>query len=224
MSNLIDTPDGQYGTVGAGSLLATKLAIDASAVVGVPSNVQTLVVVVKAVSFVSDITVTGNTTGIEYLGTYRFGGWRVADSSSWVFEVMSAVDDQVTVDFTSGAPGSAWYVYGYAGVGIVTVPDLSIPQIPTNSTGAVTVTVGGDVVLAAPSSGAYYLYALDIIGTSSAAGVTELYNTANSIFKTVLAANEAMTVDLQGFRTTTTVGGFTVASSCEMLLRYATGP
>ena len=140
---LIDTPDYQRGVVSAQVLLGTIPAGNFSDTIGLPPNIESLVVVSKGFGNVIEVFVTGVTSGINYPGTALQPGPQTVGQRAFVFDVSSAVDDQVVVHFTVAAGFDA---YIYADYGVHISADLSklanqqgsayvIPTVPNVITG-----------------------------------------------------------------------------------------
>ncbi len=127
-----DTPDYQRGVVSAQKLLATVPNTDTSVTVGVPPNAETIVVLAPGSLNPSDFTCKGATTGLDYPPTPYGPSVTGADTTSIVFDVSAAVDDQVTI--TYGFPAAfVWYVYSDSGVHVTTSPYLARTQNQTGN-------------------------------------------------------------------------------------------
>jgi hypothetical protein len=122
-----DTPDYQRGVVAAQKLLATVPDTETSVTVGVPANAETIVVLAPGSLNPEDFTCTGATSGLNYPPTPYGPSVTGADTTSIVFDVSAAVDDQVTITY-GFAPAFVWYVYSDSGVHVTTSPYLARVQ------------------------------------------------------------------------------------------------
>lgn len=186
----VDTPDYQRGVVSAQKLLATVPGGTAAATVGLPPNVETLVVVVPGFDLTS-ATCVGVTSNATYPGIATRTGQGAGLTTAMYFDVSAALDASVTV--TAGAaPNNTWYIYGDSGVHITTDLGLDttlvgagyrglnavgttaldpnvqnaspLPVVATQSSGQVAcLTAGATMIVPAPAVGANYLFSMDVM-------------------------------------------------------------
>ena len=180
-----DTPDNQRGLFNPQALLAEVSTGAANITVGVPTNAETIWV--SATGFPSTPTAKcqGVQTGIEYVGVRVPSQGNITANPFWVFDVSSAVDQDVTITF-SVAPAPSWYVYADAAPRIVT--DLTkyvnqqglqyvIPSAPNTNPGdhppnelqlgSGNMTASG-VLLGAPGANLRYrIFALQMMGNNN---------------------------------------------------------
>lgn len=121
---IVGTPDWQRGIVNAGKVLATVPQGTLTTTVEVPPNTQTLVIAFKNATNITSAQVLGNTTGIQYPGTFRTYLYALGDSNLYLFTVLPALDPSITVTLGSD-PGCEWYVYSMANSQTVDVAELS---------------------------------------------------------------------------------------------------
>lgn len=142
--SLIDTPDWQNSVVSAQVLLATVPVHTLSAVVNLPPNVTTIMILSNAIGPTTEpITCTGSTSGRRYPGVIRVTAAAVGGGGTAFFTVSPVVDATVTIAFNAD-PVTVWYVIGLNGLDIVDVPSLTSVVAPeTNVKPAYGVMMGG---------------------------------------------------------------------------------
>lgn len=109
----VDTPDYQRGVVSAQKLLGANVAGQTLLSVGVPPNLETLVVVAEANVLDAYPTAVGLGTGIKYPGTVLQLVRNTGPALAWVFDVPGALDDTINVQWV-GSPSGNWFVYSDA--------------------------------------------------------------------------------------------------------------
>lgn len=109
----VDTPDFQRGVVSAQKLLGANVAGQTLLSVGVPPNLETLVVVAEANVLDAYPTAVGLGTGIKYPGTVLQLVRNTGPALAWVFDVPGALDDTINVQWV-GSPSGNWFVYSDA--------------------------------------------------------------------------------------------------------------
>lgn len=128
----------------------------------------------------------------------------------------------------SSDPQNGLVVVGYDGASYRALSTdtngRQIPLVPTIGLGE-SVGAGYSQLLAAPSSGAWYLFGLDVYSTGSSDNPITLSDTnGNTIaYDNPPTGGESHTVALQGFRTVGAVG-VNATAAATVTLRYAPGP
>ena len=220
----IGTPDWQRGVVDASKLLATVAAGTDSQVVGIPPNAKTLVVCFSHGDTPVSIEVVGDTTGIVYPGA-PIPSLNIASTDvQYAFPVSSSLDDQVTVNLT-GTISYSWYVYAHSGTSVVTDANLATPPVPTESVLKVAMSGTSVSVLAAPTTGANYLFGCEVFGEVANDGGLTLYTPTKTITVVGIAgAGVTTSINLERMRVTDEVlADNASAASNYLTLRYAPG-
>lgn len=113
--SIIDTPDGQYGTVAAQRLLGTFAGGVVSATVALPPNIETLL------TFNTDgmdpglKSIVGVTTGLDYNFSTLPAGPGGMNNPIYICSVVPVADAEVVITWDS-APADPWYVVADAAV------------------------------------------------------------------------------------------------------------
>lgn len=138
-----DTPDNQRGTVNAQKQLAFLNKTSDVEIVGLPPNVETLVIATPTNSLLSTPVCLGLTTALNYPAV-RIGGFLGSlGATHWMFDVSSALDAQVQITWP-GAHLEQWWIYADSGVRLVVNPTQAsnqggvqyvIPTVPNITTG-----------------------------------------------------------------------------------------
>lgn len=159
-SPTIDTPDYQRGVVSAQVLLASAANSNYALTVGVPPNAESIIVAFEDQNVGIPVSCTGVTSGANYAGALAAKSSQTLSSTTFFFDVSSAVDSEVTVT-AHGIGGGPWSIYADSGVhltaDIATARDPSgrlVPFGPTLSTGEIAwgsnptnLIAGGDVCI-----------------------------------------------------------------------------
>jgi hypothetical protein len=127
-------------------------------------------------------------------------------------------------------PADAVQVGGSDGTYLYTIKVDSageiIPIVPTGTTNAVVGTVAFTQLLAALSSGNYYLFGVDFRNDTAAGVAMGITNSGGAYISTVrVPAGDTRSVDLSGFKYAGVVNQISsVAANTFVTLRYAVGP
>lgn len=233
----IDTPDYQRGVVNAQKLLGIIAAGDLSLTVGVPPNAESIVIVVGDVTQGFLVTVTGNTTGMLYVGMAWPQALAGNANGTWVFDASSPLDDAVTVRLT--APSTLpTYIYADSGVHLAADPSkLSsllgqqyvVPTTPSTNTGDHPPTelrsAAGNAltpynIIAAPAVGSRLrLFALAMEDNGASAASYIVNQTTGTIYLPCSAPGSAsLTIPLTGLPLSPNEGLNVVSSSAGRLV------
>ena len=120
----VGTPDWQRGIVTAGKLLGAFPYSQTSAVVNIPPNAESLIVVVPGSVSPGTLSAVGVTTSMQYPGTKRLGLGTFSTSSMFLFNVSSSLDAQITLSW-SGFAEYDWWAYSDNASMIVDVPGVN---------------------------------------------------------------------------------------------------
>lgn len=105
IGTVVDTPDGQYGTVSPQTLLGTFAT--ASATVTLPPNAESLLIFTAGVVSRLLLTVVGVTSGVDYRWSAMPLGPGGDTNPVYVVSVIPAVDSQVTITWAAGV--GTWF-------------------------------------------------------------------------------------------------------------------
>lgn len=257
--SVIDTPDGQYGTVNPQQLIGEFIGVTSAQTVTLPPNAESILIFLQGAVVESLALVQGVTTGCHY----SFSEMPIGPPGGnpiYVVSVVPAMDDQLEIGFSSYATGLTYYVVADSGIrqvldvylaNIVGIANEAapvsallvagsdgtelrplstdsngrlVPLVPTD-TSAMGMAVGPTTFLGAPSSGAWYLFGVDITTTGVGAGQVYFITGAGTwICVASIAGPGTISIPLQGMRVTSSVilNGINTAGTC--VLRYAPGP
>lgn len=139
----IDTPDYQRGIVSAQKLLATVPAGTNTVIVGLPPNVETLVVFPNFPVAFAAIRVEGVTTGFPYPGVTATPQTGLISSNAYYFDVSPGLDESVQITIPAGGV-TPWYVVADSASRITLTANMStsvsgaqyvIPSVPSTLAG-----------------------------------------------------------------------------------------
>lgn len=100
-----------------------------------------------------------------------------------------------------------------------------IPLVPTGTTGALAVSAANNLFLAAPPSGAYYLFGLDIRNGAASYTAVVLQTVAQVAYAHAnVPVGDSRHIELNGLRVTTQVNAIASQVGATMVLRFAAGP
>jgi hypothetical protein len=257
--SVVDTPDGQYGTVNPQQQLAYFPDATGPETITLPPNAETILIFQNEVFSNVLNSIQGVTSGCHYSWNQLPVG-PPGGNPIYVVNVVPAMDDQLIITWQSYGSGISYYVVADSGIrqtldvylqfvlGIVNedVPtsallvggsdgaDLRalqtdsngrlVPLVPTD-TSPMGMAVGPTTFVGAPTSGAWYLFGVDI--TTTGAGVGQIYFITGGgtwICVASIAGPGTISIPLQGMRVTSSVilNGINTAGTC--VLRYAPGP
>jgi hypothetical protein len=147
----VDTPDGQYSSVSAQTLLATVAANTVSETVSLPPNTESLLVFVQSTSGYELESTIGVTTGFYYpIGLYpSMGGG--SQNSLYAVGVSPASDSEVVITWVS-APNEPWYVVADSGIRVIVDATLSqvVAEVGASVPGNGVLVLGSDHAVALP--------------------------------------------------------------------------
>lgn len=184
----------------------------------------------------------GNSSGQYFINvsgqvdTEVLFGWSIAPGSTWY--VYSDQAPHISFDPNVGQlvqeRDSLLGLWGVLALGSDTVNQhvietdshgRLIPLVPTLTTGAVVMTTSPTQLVAAPASGAWYLFGVDFRNDSAARDTPSLLDsTSAQLTLSGVAAGGSDHVDLKGYRTTGKVQIVGLTTSAYVTLRYAPGP
>ena len=164
---------------------------------------------------------------ITPLPNVNYGDWSVYSQSGVNIVDVPEILDLLQIG-AAVSSGQGVNIFGSDGVRarIISVDSngRQVPLVPAVGN-KVAVAVGTTQVVAAPTSGEWYLYGLDVEASGGVATtVTLTDSTGNTIAEvSVLTANDSKSVDLSGFVTSGSVS-VTATAAATVTIRYALGP
>jgi hypothetical protein len=159
------------------------------------------------------ITVTGTQSGTAYLSSTELGGGVVA-----TIDLVGTNDSSFNINFNTSGGGNK----SLGTINVYASPSTPVPTFATLSTGQTT----SVTPIAAPTSGAWYIFGVDFLGANQNSNVVL---TANGLAFAVLLSglgSAGAFIDhdeCNGFRATTAVTA-SYATAINVVIRYAPGP